>query len=95
MYDKEVNNMQDKEMFMLSSRTNPWNYFANFDEWLAYERFTGSNSCELLARFVHTDVDMSEEEENAEISRAINYILINIDILHEYCKQYPPTAANA
>lgn len=85
--------MQKKKLFMLSSKKNPWNYFTNFDEWLAFERLTGSNSCELLARFVTLNDYMNEEQENEEIDRAINYVLLNIDILHEYCKQYEPETA--
>lgn len=74
-----------KEETMLSTIDNPYNYFTQFNEWLSFDIEKGYNCCSLLARFARISDQFSEEENNAEIERAIDEI-IKYDPLNIYTK---------
>lgn len=60
---------------MLTTFDNPFNPFTDFTSWLLFDKEKGYNSCEYLARIANTSDDMSEEETNIEIERAIDSII--------------------
>ena len=60
---------------MITTIDNPYNYFTQFDEWLAFDTEQGYNTLSYLARIAKTSPDMTTEEEDAEIGRAIDEIL--------------------
>lgn len=64
---------------------NPFDPFDEFDSWLAFDVEKGYYSSSKLARLVNINDSMTDEEELAEIERAIDR-LIEIDPLDIYKK---------
>ena len=60
---------------MLSTVDNPWNPFDNFDSWYVWDMDHGYSSCCLLMRIAKTSDQLSDEENNREIERAIDEIV--------------------
>lgn len=69
-----ANESNNKEFF-ITTYDNPYNYFTQFDEWLAFDRQMGYYTLEYLARIVRDAPDLSEEQENEEIETSINKII--------------------
>ena len=69
-----ANETNNKEFF-ITTHDNPYNYFTQFDEWLAFDRQMGYYTLEYLARIVRDAPDLSEEQENEEIESSINKII--------------------
>ena len=61
--------------YMLTTIDNPFDPFEQFTSWRLFDLEKGYNSCERLARLVNITDDMSEEEVNREIERAIEGII--------------------
>ena len=59
----------------LTTVDNPYSYFRNNDEWQAYENATGLRATSMLGRFAYTSDQLSVEENEAEIERAIDEII--------------------
>lgn len=59
----------------LTTRDNPYSYFNEKDEWEAYENATGLRATSMLGRFAFTSDQLSVEENEAEIERAIDEII--------------------
>ncbi len=77
-----------KKQVFLTTSDNPYDYFTQFDEWLAFDRINGYFTLEYLARIVKDAPDLSDEQENEEIESAIDKIIEwNGDI---YKKVYSP-----
>jgi hypothetical protein len=75
---------------MLTTVDNPYDPFENFDSWLLYDKEKGYDSSERLARIAVLTDDMSEEEIDIEIERAIDEI-IKYDFLDIYKKKVKTT----
>lgn len=83
--EKQINNEQNIKhssiingsKYALTTFDNPYNPFSQFEEWLMFDNNKGYCSCAYLARIAHTSDQLSEEENNYEINRAINEILDN------------------
>ena len=69
---------------MLSTASNPFNPFENFDAWLQYDIEKGYNCCGLLARIARTSTELSECDYNLEVDRAIDEIVMNIPLEDDY-----------
>lgn len=69
----------------LTTIDNPYNPFTHFNEWFLYDVEKGYNSCSYLARIARTSPNLSDEENFAEIERAIDEI-IRLDFMHIYVK---------
>lgn len=69
----------------LTTFDNPYNPFDNFDSWYRFDLDKGYNSCGLLARIAHTSEQLSDQENDQEIERAIDEI-IKYDPLNIYRK---------
>jgi hypothetical protein len=61
--------------YMLTTVDNPYDPFEQFDSWFLFDVEKGYNTCSHLARVTHTSDDMSEEEIDEEIDRAMNEII--------------------
>lgn len=62
--------------FMLTTFDNPYNPFTNFNEWFMFDVEKGYYTCSYLARIVNLTDDMTQKEEDAEIERAIDEIIL-------------------
>lgn len=69
----------------LTTLDNPYNPFEQFSSWLRFDKDYGYNCCELLARFAQVFDDMSENEIDEEVERAIDEI-IRYDVAGVYVK---------
>lgn len=69
----------------LTTIDNPYDPFDQFTLWFLFDEEKGYHSCGYLARIAHTSNQLSEEENNREIERAIDEI-IEFDLSHIYKK---------
>lgn len=61
---------------MITTFDNPYDPFTNFNEWFMFDVEKGYYTCNYLARIVNMTDDMTEKEEEAEIERAIDEIIL-------------------
>lgn len=59
----------------LTTFDNPFDPFDQFDQWFNFDTDKGYNSCSYLDRIARTSDQLSEEENNQEIERAIDEII--------------------
>lgn len=60
---------------MLTTVDNPYSPFDQFTLWHLFDKERGYNTCEYLARIAHTSDDLTDQENSAEIDRAIDEII--------------------
>lgn len=60
---------------MLTTIDNPFNPFIDFDSWFLFDVEKGYNSCSYLGRIARTSEQLSQEENEEEIERAIDEII--------------------
>ena len=60
---------------MLTTIDNPFDPFEQFDSWFLFDVEKGYNSCDYLGRIAKTSEQLSDEENNEEIERAIDEII--------------------
>jgi hypothetical protein len=70
---------------MLTTFDNPFDPFEQFDSWYMFDMDKGYGSCSYLSRVANTSDAMSDEENAAEIERAIDSI-IKYDFMNRYKK---------
>ena len=70
---------------MLTTNDNPFNPFDQFDSWFMFDVEKGYNSCAYLSRIAKTSDQMSDDENEEEIERAIDEI-IKYDFMKIYKK---------
>lgn len=70
---------------MLTTHDNPYDPFEQFDSWFMFDVEKGHNSCELLGRFARTSDQLSDEENDKEVERAIDEI-VKYDFENKYKK---------
>lgn len=61
---------------MLTTFDNPYCPFEQFSSWLMFDLDKGYNSCGYLDRISFTSDQLTEEENDAEIERAIDEIIL-------------------
>ena len=66
----------NESKIMITTFDNPYNPFTNFNEWFMFDVEKGYYTCNYLARIVNLSDDMTEKEEEAEIERAIDEIIL-------------------
>lgn len=64
---------------------NPFDPFEQFESWLMFDMDRGYNSCSYLARIARTSNQLSDEENDNEVERAIDEI-IKYDFMNIYKK---------
>lgn len=69
----------------LTTFDNPYNPFENFEEWYRFDEDKGYHSTAYLGRIARTSSELSDEENDKEIERAVDEIVKN-DFLNRYCK---------
>ena len=72
-------------MYALTTVDNPFDPFEQFEEWYNFDSDKGQYSCSYLDRIARTSDQLSDEENNKEIERAIDEI-IKLDFMHMYKK---------
>ena len=71
--------------YMLTTTDNPFNPFTQFDDWFLYDETKGYHTCSYLARIARTSNDLSDLDNELEITRAIDEI-VSFNILGIYKK---------
>ncbi|HEY1249283.1 MAG TPA: hypothetical protein VGE97_09865 [Nitrososphaera sp.] len=61
--------------YMLTTVDNPFDPFAEFDEWLAYDISMGYNTSSFLDRIAKVSDDLSDPDQALAVQRAIDEIL--------------------
>lgn len=69
----------------LTTVDNPFNPFEQFNSWFLFDEEKGYCSCSYLGRIARTSSQLSDEENNLEIERAIDEI-IKYDFMNIYKK---------
>lgn len=69
----------------LTTFDNPYDPFENFTSWFLFDTEKGYNTCAYLGRIARTSDQLTDEENNAEIEKAIDEI-IKYDFLNVYKK---------
>jgi len=62
-------------VYALTTFDNPYNPFKDFDKWFVFDVTHGYNSCGYLARIATTSQQLTDEENENEINRAIEEIV--------------------
>lgn len=69
----------------LTTVDNPYNPFEQFTSWFLFDEEKGYHSCAYLGRIARTSDQLSDEENNQEIERAIDEV-IKYDFTNTYRK---------
>ena len=69
----------------LTTIDNPYDPFTDFAKWMLFDEEKGYHTCSYLGRIARTSDQLSEEENNQEIERAIDEI-IKYDFMNIYKK---------
>lgn len=85
MLDETALNEQSTNECMLTTFDNPFDYFEQFTSWLMFDIEKGYYTCNVLARIAQLSDDMTQQERDIEIERAIDVIIKN-DFLNIYKK---------
>lgn len=72
---------------MLTTFDNPYDPFTQFQKWYMFDCLHGYNSSAYLARIARTSDELTDEENEQEIERAIDEI-IKYDFMNVYKKIY-------
>ena len=69
----------------LTTIDNPFDPFEQFDSWFLFDVEKGYNTCAYLGRITRTSEQLSDEENDKEVERAIDEI-IKYDFMNIYKK---------
>ena len=61
--------------YLLTTIDNPFDPFADFDNWYLFDMEKGYNTCAYIDRVIHDAPDLSDEEYDEEYNHAIDQIL--------------------
>lgn len=71
--------------FALTTFDNPYNPFTQFSSWLMFDIEKGYDSCGYIGRIARTSDQLTDEENDEEIERAIDEI-VRFDFMEIYVK---------
>lgn len=74
-----------QQQCMLTTIDNPFDPFEQFDSWFLFDVEKGYNSCSYLGRIAKTSDQLTDEENDKEVERAIDEI-IKYDFMNIYKK---------
>lgn len=63
------------KFYGLTTKDNPYNVFNDYLNWMNFDHQKGYNTSELLSRIARTSDELSEEENQKELERAIDEII--------------------
>ena len=63
------------EVYMLTTKDNPYSPFTQFDEWNAWDMSHGYNTCAYLARISKDSPDLSPSQMERSVEDAIDEIV--------------------
>ena len=75
----------DRIRYGITTIDNPYDPFDQYTEWMLYDEEKGYHTTSLLGRIARTSDELSDEENDAEVERAIDEI-IKYDFLNIYVK---------
>ena len=64
----------DKDSF-ITTFDNPYNYFTQFDNWLAFDRNHGYYTLEYVARVCRSSNELGEEQQKKDLEEAFDSII--------------------
>ena len=70
-----VEQLNSNVEFAITTNDNPFDPFDQFTSWFLFDVEKGYNTCSYLARIARIKEDMTEQEVNSEIERAIDEII--------------------
>ncbi len=76
----------------LTTVDNPYDPFKDFTSWFLFDEEKGYHSCAYLGRIARTSDELSDEENDSEVERAIDEI-IKYDFQNIYKKVTQKTSA--
>lgn len=76
----------------LTTVDNPYDPFKDFTSWFLFDEEKGYHSCAYLGRIARTSDELSDEENDSEVERAIDEI-IKYDFQNIYKKVKQKTSA--
>ena len=76
----------------LTTFDNPFDPFEQFSSWFLFDVEKGYNTCSYLGRIAKTSDQLSEDENEQEVERAIDEI-IKYDFRNIYKKVHKPKAS--
>lgn len=74
-----------QQQCMLTTIDNPFDPFEQFHSWFLFDVEKGYNTCAYLGRIARTSEQLSDEENDIEVERAIDEI-IKYDFMNIYKK---------
>lgn len=78
--------------YALTTVDNPYDPFKDFTSWFLFDEEKGYHSCAYLGRIARTSDELSDEENDSEVERAIDEI-IKYDFQNIYKKVKRRTSA--
>ena len=72
-------------IYMLSTLDNPFDPFTDFTSWYMFDCEKGHNTSSRLARIANLNNEMTQKERDAEIDRAMDFIVAH-DLEKKYIK---------
>lgn len=70
---------------MITTFDNPFDPFEQFRNWFLFDSEKGYNTCSHLARIMNISPDMSQDELDIEMERAIDF-MVKTDLFNIYKK---------
>lgn len=74
-----------QQQYRLTTIDNPFDPFEQFDSWFLFDVEKGYNTCAYLGRIARTSEQLSDDENDREVERAIDEI-IKYDFMNIYKK---------
>lgn len=75
--------MDDNEEWMITTTDNPFDPFADFKAWMAWDMAKGYNTMGLLARLTFTSEELSDADQSEAMRHAMREIVeFNISGVH-------------